>query len=177
MGIVGEQGSLTPWNNFSQADLLYSFGIGLPGSLTLNNFPNSLRRFVKPGTSDPIDIATIDILRDRERHVPRYNRFRKELRMKPIKSFDEFNTPEAPDIADRLRQVYKPLPNDQDCVDDLDLLIGTLAECKPEGFGFSDTTFRIFILMASRRLKSDRFIAEDFTQQHFDEGCVTASLS
>jgi hypothetical protein len=50
-------------------------------------------------------------------------------------------------------------------VDDLDLLIGTLAETKPDGFGFSDTTFRIFILMASRRLKSDRFTAEDFTPE------------
>lgn len=164
-GVVGEQGSLQAWNEFSQSDLLFSFGIGLPGSLTLNNFPNSLRRFFKPGSNEPIDIATIDILRDRERHIPRYNRFRQELRMKPIQSFDEFNTPECPDIASRLREVYKPLPNGTDCVDDLDLLIGTLAESKPEGFGFSDTTFRIFILMASRRLKSDRFTAEDFTPE------------
>jgi len=29
------------------------------------------------------------------------------------------------------------------------------------GFGFSDTAFRIFILMASRRLKSDRFFTND----------------
>lgn len=164
-GIVGDQGSLGPWNDFSQSDLLYSFGTSFPGSLTLNNFPNSLRRFMKPGSSDPIDIATIDILRDRERQVPRYNRFRRELRMKPIRSFDEFNSPDTPDIAARLREVYKPLPDGQDCVDDLDLLIGTLAESKPEGFGFSDTTFRIFILMASRRLKSDRFTAEDFTPE------------
>ncbi|MFN7878207.1 MAG: peroxidase family protein [Pirellula sp.] len=168
-GIVGEQGSLHAWNEFSQADLLFSFGNGLPGSLTLNNFPNSLRRFLKPGSNEPIDIATIDILRDRERHVPRYNRFRKELRMRPIQSFDEFNTLECPDIARRLREVYKPLPNGTDCVDDLDLLIGTLAESKPEGFGFSDTTFRIFILMASRRLKSDRFTAEDFTPEIYTQ--------
>jgi Animal haem peroxidase len=164
-GIVGEQGSLTAWNSFSQSDLLYSFGTSFPGSLTLNNFPNSLRRFTKPGSTEPIDIATIDILRDRERQVPRYNRFRQELRMKPIRSFDEFNTTDSPDIASRLRQVYKPLSDGRDSVDDLDLLVGTLAESKPEGFGFSDTTFRIFILMASRRLKSDRFTAEDFTPE------------
>ena len=35
----------------------------------------------------------------------------------------------------------------------------------PPGFGFSDTAFRIFILMASRRLKSDRFFTEDFTPE------------
>ena len=33
------------------------------------------------------------------------------------------------------------------------------------GFGFSDTVFRIFILMASRRLKSDRFYTRDFTPE------------
>jgi hypothetical protein len=32
-----------------------------------------------------------------------------------------------------------------------------MAEDMPEDFGFSDTAFRIFILMASRWLKSDRF--------------------
>ena len=37
------------------------------------------------------------------------------------------------------------------------------AEPKPAGFGFSDTAFRIFILMASRRLKSDRFFTVDYT--------------
>jgi hypothetical protein len=36
------------------------------------------------------------------------------------------------------------------------------AETLPPGFGFSDTAFRIFILMASRRLKSDRFFTIDF---------------
>ncbi len=34
-----------------------------------------------------------------------------------------------------------------------------LAEPLPKGFGFSDAAFGDFILMASRRLKSDRFIA------------------
>jgi len=32
-----------------------------------------------------------------------------------------------------------------------------------EGFGFSDTALRIFILMASRRLKSDSFFTVDLT--------------
>jgi hypothetical protein len=41
-------------------------------------------------------------------------------------------------------------------------MIGMYAEPKPKGFGFSDTAFRIFILMASRRLESDRFFTDDF---------------
>ena len=42
-------------------------------------------------------------------------------------------------------------------------MVGLYAEPVPKGFGFSDTAFRIFILMASRRLNSDRFFTKDFT--------------
>jgi hypothetical protein len=48
-------------------------------------------------------------------------------------------------------------------LDRLDLMIGLYAEPLPEGFAFSDTTFRVFVLMASRRLKSDRFFTSDYT--------------
>lgn len=50
-------------------------------------------------------------------------------------------------------------------VEEVDLLIGCLAETPPPGFAFSDTAFRIFILMASRRLKSDRFFTDDYTPE------------
>ena len=41
-------------------------------------------------------------------------------------------------------------------------MVGLFAETPPAGFGFCDTAFRIFILMASRRLQSDRFLTVDF---------------
>ena len=41
-------------------------------------------------------------------------------------------------------------------------MLGLYSEPLPQGFGFSDTTFRVFILMASRRLKSDRFFTRDY---------------
>ena len=41
-------------------------------------------------------------------------------------------------------------------------MVGLYAEPLPKGFGFSDTAFRVFILMASRRLKSDRFFTDDY---------------
>ena len=50
-------------------------------------------------------------------------------------------------------------------VEQVDLLVGMHCETPPPGFGFSDTAFRIFILMASRRLKSDRFYTPDFTPE------------
>ena len=47
-------------------------------------------------------------------------------------------------------------------IDEVDTMVGLFAETPPPGFGFSDTAFRIFILMASRRLQSDRFLTVDF---------------
>jgi hypothetical protein len=49
-------------------------------------------------------------------------------------------------------------------IERVDLTVG-LAGRFPAGFGFSDTAFRIFILMASRRLNSDRYFTKDFTPE------------
>ena len=49
--------------------------------------------------------------------------------------------------------------------DRVDLIVGMFAEKRPKGFAFSETAFRIFILMASRRLNSDRFLTGDFTPE------------
>ena len=48
-------------------------------------------------------------------------------------------------------------------------MVGMYAEPKPKGFGFSDTAFRIFILMASRRLKSDRFFTRDYRPEVYTQ--------
>ena len=47
-------------------------------------------------------------------------------------------------------------------VERVDLMVGLYAEPLLPGFGFSETAFRIFVLMASRRLKSDPFFTDDF---------------
>jgi hypothetical protein len=48
-------------------------------------------------------------------------------------------------------------------------MVGNYAERLPKGFAFSDTAFRIFILMASRRLKSDRFFTTDYRPARYTE--------
>jgi hypothetical protein len=162
-GVVGPEGTLHVFGaGRTVADVMYSFGRAHPGAITLHNFPNYLRKLVRPD-GEIIDLAAIDVLRDRERGVPRYNRFRRQLRLPPIRSFDDFQNPLHPNLGKELRMVYGADADDRDRVDMLDLMVGMFAEKPPEGFGFSDTAFRIFILMASRRLKSDRFIAQDFT--------------
>ncbi|OBB26636.1 peroxidase [Mycolicibacterium peregrinum] len=140
------------------SDLFYSFGRAHPGALSLHNFPRHLQHMHRvDGTL--IDLATIDLIRCRERGVPRYNEFRKLFRLKPVTTFEELTGDTA--RAAELREIY------DDDVDLVDLLIGLYAEPKPSGFGFSDTAFRVFILMATRRLESDRFFTTDFRDETY----------
>ncbi|GAB37879.1 peroxidase family protein [Gordonia sputi] len=144
---------------WSMDDLLYSFGRAFPGALTLHNFPEALRDLPRPD-AESIDLATIDVLRSRERGVPRYNEFRRHFRLPPAKSFADLTN--NAEWAKQLEQMYRD-------IDDVDLMIGLYAERKPRGFGFSDTAFRVFILMASRRIAADRFLTTDFTADVYTE--------
>jgi Animal haem peroxidase len=141
-------------------DLFYSFGNTHPGMVTLHNYPNFLRALVKDN-GEVFDLAAIDILRDRERGVPRYNRFREIVGRGRVKTFEEIT--DNAQIVKELREVYN---ND---IDSIDLMVGLFAEKVPEGFGFSDTAFRVFILMASRRLKSDRFFTSDYRAEVYTQ--------
>jgi hypothetical protein len=139
---------------------LYSLGIANPGAISLHNYPRFLQHFDRPdGTR--LDLAATDILRIRERGVPRYNQFRRLFRLKPAESFEELAG--NPEDAEEIRRVYDGQ------IDRVDLMVGLYAEPKPEGFGFSDTAFRVFILMASRRLKSDRFFTRDYTADMYTQ--------
>jgi hypothetical protein len=138
-------------------DIVYTFGVQNPGAVTLQNFPNWMRQMHRRnGTAveELIDLAAIDILRDRERGVPRYNRFRELFHKRRLRSFEEMT--DDPELVRTLREVYGH-------PDKVDLMVGMYAEVPPEGFGFSDTAFRVFILMASRRILSDRYFTHDFT--------------
>jgi Animal haem peroxidase len=138
---------------FNPADLFYSLGIHNPGAIRLHNYPKFLQHLVQDN-GEQFDLGTIDILRDRERGVPRYNRFLRLLHKPPVKNFEELT--DVPEWADEMKRVY-----DND-LEKVDTMVGLMAEPLPEGMGFSDTAFRIFLLMASRRLKSDRFLSKDY---------------
>lgn len=156
---TGSRQPLTDGANM--ADVIYSFGIASPGAITIKNYPNFLRKLTVPADDDIpqqrlIDLAAVDILRDRERGVPRYNEFLRLLRKKPVDSWKKL-AGAYPELATELESIYGDLEK-------VDTLVGMLCEELPEGFGFSDTAFRIFILMASRRLKSDRFFTSDYKE-------------
>ena len=105
------------------------------GRLRSTNFPRHLQQ-LKKDSGEIFDIAAVDILRDRERGVPRYNQFR------------SFSTRSGDELrgADRQPRMGK---GDQARLRrrsrEGDLLVGLMCEPLPEGFGFSDTAFRVFI--------------------------------
>jgi hypothetical protein len=137
------------------ADLLHSFGRQNAGQLVLNNFPETLQNLSIPGAGF-YDLGAVDVLRDRERGVPRYNAFRRLMGLKPLTGFEQLTDDAEALVA--LRQVYAS-------IEDVDLLIGNLAEThRPTGFGFGETLFEIFILNASRRLQADRFFTESYRE-------------
>jgi hypothetical protein len=145
---------------FALTDLFYSFGRAHPGAIRLHNYPRHLQNLTRDD-GEKLDLAAVDILRDRERGVPRYNRFRRLVHKEPVKSFEELT--DNPVWREEIRRVYN------DDIEQVDLMTGLYAEPLPDGFGFSETAFRIFVLMASRRLKSDRFFTDDFRPEIYTQ--------
>lgn len=143
-------------------DLIASLAVGHPGLLQLHNYPDTMRALPRSradaggGAPRTVDLGAIDVVRDRERGVPRYNDFRRMLRLPPAADFLALTSDAA--LAEELAEVYRD-------IEDVDLMVGLYAEAPPEGFGISETAFRIFVLMASRRLKS----APAFTDEYRPE--------
>ena len=172
------------------------------GLLALRNHPQFLQNLdLRPRMDSKIDVAALDIIRDRERGVPRFNEFRRQIGLRQLSGFDDFidrHLPEGSselaeqrDLVKTLREVYgqhkcdasKPITSAQrqadgteinDClgqkdgslvdnIEDVDIVVGFLAETtRPHGFAISETQLQIFIINASRRLFSDRFLTSSF---------------
>ena len=157
-GTVGKYGSST---------MLNSFGTSFAGAMSLHNYPTWMKNFVAErntgkghGDSVRMDMGAVDILRDRERGILKYNDFRRAIHLPAIKSFEEL-TPNKKD-QNTLSEIY-----DGD-IESMDLLIGTLAEAdRYPGYAFGNTPFYIFALMASRRLMADPFFSDYYTSKYY----------
>ncbi|MFI6813657.1 peroxidase family protein [Nonomuraea sp. NPDC050328] len=134
------------------SDWFYTFGTAHPGAITLHNHPEALRN-LRGMFGEHLDLGAVDVLRDRERGVPRYTKLREALHKPPIHDFSDLSD----DVA--LKDVY------EGDIHRIDAMVGMYAEQPPPGFAFSDTAFRLFILMASRRLKSDPFFTTHYTPE------------
>ncbi len=159
-----QSGSARMIKKVGMAKMFFSFGNQHPGELVLNNFPRFMQEMSVPG-HPLLDLGAVDILRARERGVPRYNEFRRQLRLNPIRSFRDLTDDEK--TIERLERVYGDRQED---IEKLDLMVGTLAEDpsrRPEGFGFGETLFQIFILNATRRLQADRFYTDSYNEETY----------
>jgi hypothetical protein len=172
-GDVRSEKSYTFMANHDLKDLFYSFGTQHPGQLVLQNFPKFMQELTIAGHGT-IDMGMMDVLRDRERGVPRYNQFRKAIGLIPIKRYSDFFPGGKPvderqkEILRKFKTIYGQDEDGNDNVEMIDLLVGTLAEeVRPENFGFGETQFQIFILMASRRLMADRFFTENYRKEYY----------
>ena len=161
--------------NYDLKDLYYSFGTQNPGQLVLNNFPKFMQELKIPGHGT-MDLAMIDVFRDRERGVPRYNQFRRAIGLTPIKKYTDFFPAgkeldaRQKDILEKFHKIYGVDADGNDNVELIDLLVGTSAEeVRPKNFGFGETQFQIFILMASRRLMADRFFTTDYRKEFYTQ--------
>ncbi|KAM3761534.1 hypothetical protein ACB098_01G275100 [Castanea mollissima] len=74
---------------------------------------------------------------------------------------DHVDLPALEEAIQTLEEVYG------DDVEQLDLLVGLMAEKKITGFAISETAFIIFLLMASRRLEADRFFTSNFNEETY----------
>ncbi|KAJ8546316.1 hypothetical protein K7X08_018899 [Anisodus acutangulus] len=143
---------------------MVSMGHQASGALELWNYPIWMRDLVVQdidGTdrTNHIDLAALEIYRDRERRVARYNEFRRRMLQIPISKWEDLTNDE--DSIKMLREVYG------DDVEELDLLVGMSAEKKIKGFAISETAFFIFLIMASRRLEGDRFFTSNYNEETY----------
>lgn len=162
-GLVGLDGEKVLYTSEDKPREVWEALVQFPcGNLELYNYPRALRQVCPTNERGiaqphPVDLAALDLYRDRERNVRNYNSFRRELYLKPFGSYIEMCGDQK--TAATLEELYG-----KDGIENVDLLVGLLAERKIPGFAISETAFLIFLVMASRRLEADRFFTSDFNE-------------
>jgi hypothetical protein len=88
------QGQATPaMQELGLANWALSMGRQRLGQLTLQNHPQFMQNLAMPrlhSATGEIDLVALDIIRDREHGVPRFNEFRRQYGLKQLTSFDDF---------------------------------------------------------------------------------------
>jgi hypothetical protein len=112
------RGRATPvMNDKGLANVALSLGRQRLGTLSLQNHPNflqNLRMGRLPTPTQTIDVAALDLIRDRQRGIPRFNEFRRQYGLRQLTTFDDFIDVRADaatqatqaEMAGLLREVY-----------------------------------------------------------------------
>jgi hypothetical protein len=144
--------------------LVNSFGHQHMNALVNNNYPEFMTDMSVDG-NPVIDLGAVDILRARERGVPPYNEFRRQLGLNPLKSFSELGC-----SAETVKELERVYGKGIEGLEKMDLLVGTSCELhRPENYGFGETLFQVFIQMASRRLQADPFFTEKLNAKYYSK--------
>ncbi|OAY25843.1 alpha-dioxygenase 1 [Manihot esculenta] len=143
---------------------MVSMGHQACGALELWNYPLWLRDLIPQDITghdrlDHVDLPALEVYRDRERNVARYNDFRRSLLLIPISKWEDLT--DDKEAIEVLNEVYG------DDVEELDVQVGLMAEKKIKGFAISETAFIIFLVMATRRLEADRFFTSNFNEETY----------
>jgi hypothetical protein len=114
------QGKATPYmQSMGLENWAITLGRQRLGLLTLHNSPlflQNLKMSRLDSETQQIDVVALDIIRDREHGVPRFNEFRRQYGLRQMTSFDDFMDPgvapgspaqlEQQDAVKTLRQLY-----------------------------------------------------------------------
>jgi hypothetical protein len=123
---------------------------------------NPLAGYPQSAAVDGIDFAVIDIVRDRERGIPKYNTFRNLVgggRLPAAQTFDDLA--DDAEAAQNLARVYKHN------IANVDAVVGIMGEHMYANQGFPVTQTAAFLPFVVSRFSLDRFYHEDFTPAKF----------
>ena len=149
----------TDGSNTTTKTLLKSLSQTPARTLSLRNYPYELYDLDIPGRSEKLNLAEIDLMRDRERNLPRYNDARRQLLLEPYTSLSDLTN--DGDELELLMSVYSD-------IEQVDFMVGCLVDKeRPDGFAFGIVPYHIFVVMATRRLLSDRFFQEGMTAENY----------
>jgi hypothetical protein len=106
------------------ANWALSMGRQRLGLLVLQNHAQFLQNLTMPrlkSETKQIDVAALDLIRDRERGLPRFNEFRRQYGLRQLTSFDDF-------INQHLADKSNKTPAEQAELDDRRALVATMRE-------------------------------------------------
>lgn len=157
-GAAAQQLMNTPEKAAAAVEMLTS--AGTPAQVA-HNYPPIFGKMSLPGMGMQ-DLGALDIESGRHGNLPDYLTLRKRLLM------DEGATPTWQSLfgvnADTMKELYKGDLNN------IDPLVGMLAETdRAQGSIISETQFRIFTIMASRRILADPFFTDRYDAAHYTE--------
>jgi len=136
-------------------------------ALAARNFPQALTELPASDGSQ-FDLAEHDIIATRARGITSFNNLRRALHLDSAKSFEDLVTGGAEPTA-RDAEVIASLEATYGTVEDVDALVGLMAEPRLPNAVLGITTYLVFVLMTQTRLESDPFYTEWFTKEYYTD--------